>query len=94
MIRIALALVAASTLAACGEQQARPEAQIVKETVEVQVPCPIEAPVRPAPIGKLPSGSRQLNAALGAKLKEYAAPGGYADKADAAIRTCQRSGAD
>jgi hypothetical protein len=65
------------------------ETRIVTKTVEVQKPCPVTVPVRPAPLAKpLPTDLGKLVAALGAKLVEYAGPGRYADKADAALKTC------
>lgn len=83
-------------LAGCmGTGSGRPAVEIrtVEKTVEVAKPCPVEQPARPAAIGALPTDLAALAAILGAKLKEYAAPGGYADRASAAIETCRRAGA-
>lgn len=62
--------------------------EIVERVVEVQKPCAVEKPARPAPVGPLPTALEAVAAILGAKLKEYTAPGGYADKAEAAIDEC------
>lgn len=68
-----------------GGQQVRVET--VEVPVEVQKPCPVKQPVRPA-ARKLPTQLEALAATLAAWLKEYAAPGGYADKAEQAIAEC------
>ena len=69
-----------------------PPVQIQKEVVEVQRPCAVTKPVRPAPLARpLPVKSDALIAVLASKLMEYAAPGAYADRADAAITTCTRT---
>lgn len=58
-------------------------------TREVQRPCPVTLPQRPASLATpLPSDLGQLVALLGAKLAEWSGPGGYGERADAAIRTC------
>lgn len=86
-------LLLALLLTGCGDNgRLATELPIVKETVEVARPCPVALPPRPTPIGTLPDQLVALAATLGAKLKDYAAPGGYADQAEAAIRTCQRAG--
>lgn len=92
MNRIAAASVILLCLPAamCGE---RPEPGIQVRTVEVikevQRPCPVTKPVKPAPIAKpYPSDAVQLAALLALKLAEYAGPGGYAERADAAIERC------
>lgn len=65
------------------------ETKIVTVTKEVQKPCPVTPPVRPAPLARpLPTDAVALAALLGEKLGEYAFPGGYADKADSAIKRC------
>lgn len=89
-IAAAAAIILCLPAAMCGE---RPEPGIQIRTVEVvkevQRPCPVTKPSRPAPLAKpYPSDAVQLAAALTAKLLEYAGPGGYAERADAAIDRC------
>lgn len=80
-------------LSGCGtDGQTHVEYRTVEVTKEVARACPVTVPDRPAPIGTLPTDLEPLVAALGAKLKEYSAPGGYADKAEAAILTCKSAG--
>ncbi|MCR4297242.1 MAG: hypothetical protein NUV75_00605 [Gallionella sp.] len=64
------------------------EVRIVEVPIEIQKPCPGTVPVRPAPIGVLPSDLTALAAALGAKLIEYAGEGKYADQAESYFRIC------
>lgn len=79
-------------LAACGANpNARPAVEIrtVERVVEVAKPCPVTKPDRPAKLSRpLPSDSVALAALLGAKLLEYDGPGGFADRALAALNTC------
>ena len=79
-------------LAGCAHVAApTPAVEVRYQTVtrEVQQPCPVAVPQRPAPLATpLPSSVEQLAALLGAKLAEWAGPGGYGERADAAIRTC------
>ena len=83
-------------LAGCGEHPggipAPPpavEVRTVEVVKEVQRPCPVEVPQRPAKLpGTLPEDAVALAALLGRKLDEYAGPGKYADKADSALRKC------
>lgn len=81
-----------SMLAACGaDTGARPAVQIktVERVVEVAKPCPVRTPTRPAKLDRpLPADSVALAALLGAKLLEYDGPGGFADRALAALNTC------
>ncbi len=68
------------------------EVRTVEVVKEVQKPCPVTAPARPAPLPRpLPADAAALAAALGAKLAEWAGPGGYGERADAALRTCTAS---
>lgn len=62
----------------------------VKEVIrEVAKPCPVTIPAKPAPLAKpLPTKSDALIAVLTGKLLQYAGAGGYAEKADEAIRLC------
>lgn len=78
-------------LCACGATTPPPATQIkvVKQTVEVQRPCPVTVPPRPAPLEQpLPSDLFKLAAVLGAKLAEWSGPGMYGDKVDTALRKC------
>lgn len=86
-------LIAATSLAlaACAHDGQQVRVETVNVPVEVQKPCPVEKPVRPA-ARPLPSQLEALAATLAAWLKEYAAPGGYADKADAALSECISGG--
>ena len=77
-----------ATLAACATTQPATKIETVTVIKEVQKPCAVEKPARPAPTGALPTNLEALAATLGAKLKEYVAPGGWADKAEAAIDEC------
>lgn len=70
-----------------------PAVRVEYQTVdrEVQRPCPVAVPQRPAPLPTpLPSDLGQLAAVLGGKIVELLGPGGYVERADAAIRTCTR----
>ena len=89
-IAAATAMMLCLPAAMCGE---RPEPGIEVRTVvvvkEVQRPCPVTKPERPAPLAQpLPGDAVQLAALLGAKLAEWAGPGGYGERADAAIERC------
>lgn len=80
-------------LSACGaaDTGARPAVEIkeVVRTVEVAKPCPVTKPDRPAKLARpLPADAVALAALLGAKLLEVMGPGGYVDRADAAISQC------
>lgn len=78
-------------LAACGATTPHPAVEVRTVTVvkEVQKPCPVQKPDRPAPLARpLPVDSTQLAALLSLKLLEYAGPGGYAEKADLALKRC------
>lgn len=68
------------------------EVRTVEVVRETQRPCPVTKPTRPAPLERpLPADSVALAALLGAKLAEWAAPGGYGERADAAIEICTRA---
>lgn len=77
-------------LSACCAKPTPPAVEIrtVTKTVEIQRPCAVTVPKRPAPLGSLPTDLAKLAATLGAKLSEWSGPGGYGDQADRAIRTC------
>lgn len=69
--------------------QSPPRIETVQVVKEVQRPCPITIPTRPSKLATpLPSDLERLAATLASKLMEYTAPGGYADRAEAALRTC------
>src|SRR3546814_12211490 len=52
------------------------------------VPCPAQVPARPTPLGVLPDLAEDALRVVSAKLLEYAGKGGYADKAEDAIKLC------
>lgn len=82
-------------LAGCGATTPPPAVEIrtVEVLKEVQRPCPAKKPARPGPLLRpLPTDAIQLAAVLALKLREYAEPGGYADRADAAIEVCVAPG--
>jgi hypothetical protein len=59
--------------------------------VEVPRPCPVTKPVKPKPLARpLPSDPARLVDLLAGKLLEWAGPGGYGERADAAITTCTK----
>lgn len=82
----------ASLLALAGCTSTSPPAVAVRtvEVVrEVQRPCPVTPPRRPAPLDRpLPADVAALAALLGARLAEWAGPGGYGERADAALMLC------
>ena len=88
MNRAAIATLIALSLAACAHNPAPVEVRIQERTVEVMQPCPAEAPPRPAPIGDVPTDALAALRIVTAKLLEYVAPGGYADRAEAALAIC------
>lgn len=76
---------------ACASDNTRPavEVRIVEKLVEVQKPCPVQKPDRPAPLARpLPGDSTQLAALLALKLADWAGPGGYGDRAEMALNRC------
>lgn len=82
-------------LSACGAGTPPPAVEIrtVTRTVEVAKPCPVTKPARPAPLAKpFPTDAVALAATLALKLGEWSAPGGYGDRADAALDTCLKAG--
>lgn len=86
------AFVLALVLTGCAHSPVpAPAVQVVYQDrlVEVPKPCPVTAPERPAPLERpLPETPAQLIDVLTAKLAEWSGPGGYGDKASAAIATC------
>lgn len=87
-----LIIAALLPLTACGTGTTPPPAVEVRtQTVvkETQRPCPVTIPARPAPLPAImPTDLAKFAATVLAKLVEYAGPGRYADKADAALKTC------
>jgi hypothetical protein len=84
---------ALAVLASCAQHPESAGTKVIYQTVdkEVQRPCPVTKPVRPAPLAKpLPSDVARLVDLLTAKLIEYAGNGGYADRADAALTICTK----
>lgn len=80
--------------ASCGADQTHPaiETRIVTQTVEVQVPCPATIPPRPAKLAQpLPTDAVKLAATLAVALAAYSAPGGWADRAEAAMAICHKA---
>ncbi len=88
------ALATLALLSGCATDSAPPPAVEVHEvtrTVEVQRPCQVTIPQRPAPIAKpMPTDGVALAAELALKLAEYSGPGGFADRATAALKTCTK----
>lgn len=84
------ALPAILLLASCAAKPAPPAVMVKTVTVtrEIQRPCAVTRPARPAPLGVLPTSLARLSSLLGAKLAEWSGPGGYGERADAAIATC------
>lgn len=79
-------------LAACTKPGTPPpavEVRVVEKIVEVPKPCPVTRPPRPAKLAlPLPADAVQLAATIAAKLAEYSAPGGWADRMDTALGRC------
>lgn len=90
-MRVATLALAALALSACAHAPAPVDVRIQERTVEVLMPCPVEAPARPAPIdgATLPADARDALRIMTAKLLEWAGHGGYGDRAEAALAVCQ-----
>ena len=82
------ALLLVILLAGCSTTQPAVEVRTVEVVREVQRPCAAVAPVRPAPVGKLPANAVDAVLMLAAKLLTWSGPGGYADRAEDAIESC------
>lgn len=94
--RVRCVMFLAFSLSACGaaDTGARPAVEIrtVVQRVEVPVPCPVKKPERPAKLARpLPTDSIGALALVTAKLLELTGPGGYVDRADAALDTCLKA---
>lgn len=91
MKKTVIAILPVLLLAACAGRNEPPRVRIEYQDrlVEVTKPCPVEKPERPAKLARpLPETPAQLIDVLVAKLTEWAGPGGYGEKADAAIEAC------
>lgn len=66
------------------------EVRTVEVIKEVQVPCPVALPPRPATIlpSGLPEQAQDAVSALYAALLQWQGDGKYADQAEAALRIC------
>lgn len=80
-------------LAGCAHTPGGTEVKTVEVVKEVMVPCPAQVPARPTPLGALPELTEDALRVVGAKLLEYAGKGGYADKAEDAIKLCASAAA-
>jgi hypothetical protein len=82
------------TLTACpGDHVASVGEKVIYQDrlVEVPRPCPVTKPVKPKPLARpLPADPARLIDLLAGKLLEWAGPGGYGERADAAITTCTK----
>jgi len=89
-----LIIIATIALTACSKEALPPppvDHQVVTVTKEVQRPCNVKVPVRPAPLAlPLPTDLGQLVAVLGAKLAEWSGPGKYGDRARDALAICTK----
>lgn len=89
-----LMIAAVLLLGACGGRATSPgiHVETVEVVREVQRPCPGPKPERPAALARpLPTGLEALAATLGAKLAEWAGPGGYGERADTALMRCMEA---
>lgn len=83
---VILALTACST-------PGQPGIKVEYKTVEKEVPrpCPVTKPVTPEKLKRpLPKDPARLLDLVTAKLLEWAGPGGYGERANAAIETCTK----
>jgi hypothetical protein len=78
-------------LAACSTPNPGIEVRTVEVLKEVPRPCPVTKPVTPSKLTRpLPTDPARLIDLLVAKLTEFAGPGGYAERADAALDICTK----
>lgn len=75
-------------LAGCSTTQPAIDVRTVEVIKEVQRPCAVQKPVRPAAVGALPGQAADAVLVLAAKILEWSGPGGYADQAEDAIENC------
>lgn len=66
------------------------DVRIQERVVETMRPCPVTIPERPATLRAedLPDDARDALRVAVASLLQFQAPGGYADRAEAALRIC------
>jgi hypothetical protein len=89
--RIAIILTGlAVMLTGCTHTQQGVEIRTVERVVEVQKPCPVVKPERPATVNKtdIPKQAQDAVLYLYAALMGWQGAGMYGDKADAAIDVC------
>lgn len=81
---------AALALAGCAHNPRAVDVRVQERLVEVQRPCPVTVPPRPAPVdaATLPADARDALRIVTAKLLEWAGAGGYGDQAAAALAIC------
>jgi hypothetical protein len=92
-MRIGATAALAALVSGCGGHVAAPGERVVYRTVEKEVPrpCPVARPVRPSPLARpLPEDAGALVSLLAGKLAEWAGPGGYGERAEAAITVCTK----
>lgn len=89
MRRILIASLFALTACAGTTPPPAVEVRTVTKTVEIQRPCAVSIPPRPARLAKpLPTDAVKLAATLGAALSAYTAPGAWADRMESALGEC------
>lgn len=86
------ALAVMLALASCATTEPAGVKVITKEVLkEVPRPCPAERPKVPAKLQRpLPTDPARLVDLLVAKLTEWAGPGGYGERANAALDLCTK----
>ena len=91
MISMKPAIVAiAIALTGCTTATPPVDVRIQERVVTVQQPCPVTIPERPATLRAedLPDDARDALRVAVASLLQFQAPGGYADRVEAALRIC------
>lgn len=84
-------VILALMLTACTTPQVGTKVVYQEVVKEVQRPCPVVKPPLPEKLARpLPSNPARLVDLLTAKLIEWAGPGGYGERADAALTTCTK----
>lgn len=86
-------LIPLAFVTACSAQDAHPavEVRTVTVTREIQRPCAVAIPKRPAPLAKpYPSDAVALSAVLARKLLEWSGPGAFGDRAVDALGVCTK----
>lgn len=87
-MRYLAVIIASALLGACGTPAI--QTRIQDRIVEVQKPCPVQIPERPAPLTQEDLASNAVDTALilTARLLEWQGPGGYGDRANSALEIC------